>query len=110
MALPCDRLSVFDIDTCRKLWQVKLTVECSSMAINVTTTKATIVVAWGDGSAAYDMSSGKRLWADTTPSACEDKGFAGGRSLIARVSCGDSASPTSRLEQIDPRTGKLRWT
>ncbi|MFB7655772.1 MULTISPECIES: PQQ-binding-like beta-propeller repeat protein [unclassified Streptomyces] len=106
----CDRLAVFDIDTGEKLWDTKLAGAGSSLAVNVTMTDGTVVAAWGQGSAAYELTGGKRLWADTAPSACEDKGFAGGRDLLALLSCGDSAAPTYRVEKIDPRTGDAQWT
>lgn len=110
MALPCDRLTVFDLDTGKKLWTVKLPGDGSSTSVNVTMTDGVVVTSWGEGSAAYDMTGGKRLWADLTPSACSDSGFAGGRRLVALVSCGDSADPTYRVQEVNPRTGKPRWT
>ncbi|MEV7208584.1 MULTISPECIES: PQQ-binding-like beta-propeller repeat protein [unclassified Streptomyces] len=106
----CDRLAVFDIDTGKKMWDTKLAGAGSSLAVNVTMTDGTVVTAWGEGSAAYELSGGKRLWADTDPSACADEGFAGGRDLLALLSCGDSADPTYRVQKIDPRTGDAQWT
>jgi outer membrane protein assembly factor BamB len=110
LSLPCDRLTVFDIDTGKKLWTVKLPGDGSAMSANVTMTDGTVVTSWGVGSAAYDMTSGKRLWADLTPSACTDLGFGGGRELVALQTCGDSADPAFRVEKVDPRTGKPQWT
>ncbi|WP_328563000.1 PQQ-binding-like beta-propeller repeat protein [Streptomyces coelicoflavus] len=107
---PCDRLAVFDIDTGKKLWDTKPAGAGSSLAVNVTMTDGTVVTAWGEGSAAYELTGGKRLWADTDPSACADEGFAGGRALLALLSCGDSANPTYRVQKIDPRTGDAEWT
>ncbi|XKK62770.1 PQQ-like beta-propeller repeat protein [Streptomyces sp. ARC32] len=106
----CDRLAVFDIDTGKKMWDTKLAGAGSSLAVNVTMTDGTVVTAWGQGSAAYELTGGKRLWADTDPSACTDEGFAGGRDLLALLSCGDSADPAYRVQRIDPRTGDAEWT
>lgn len=106
----CDRLAVFDIDTGKKMWDTKLAGAGSSLAVNVTMTDGTVVTAWGQGSAAYELTGGKRLWADTDPSACTDEGFAGGRDLLALLSCGDSADPAYRVQKIDPRTGDAEWT
>ncbi|MDX3639006.1 PQQ-binding-like beta-propeller repeat protein [Streptomyces sp. MB09-02B] len=110
MSLPCDRLAVFDVDTGRKRWDVRLPGDGSATSVNVTMTNGAVLVTWGQGSAAYDMTTGKRLWADTTPSACEDSGFAGGRGLIALQRCGDSGDPEFRVEKVDARTGKSQWT
>ncbi|MFC9466875.1 hypothetical protein [Streptomyces coelicoflavus] len=65
---------------------------------------------WGEGSAAYELTGGKRLWADSDPSACADEGFAGGPDLLALLSRGDSADPAYRVQKIDPRTGDAVWT
>ncbi|WP_432139381.1 PQQ-binding-like beta-propeller repeat protein [Streptomyces sp. bgisy154] len=110
LTTPCDRLAVFDVDTGKKTWDTVLPGEGSGTTVNVTMTDGTVVAAWGQGSAAYDMTSGERLWADLTPSDCEDVGFAGGRGLLALVSCGDSASPTFKVERVAARTGKAQWT
>ncbi|PAM97273.1 hypothetical protein CJI59_35440 [Streptomyces sp. Alain-F2R5] len=110
LTLPCDRLAVVDIDTGEKLWDTELPGAGTSLAVNVTMTDGTVAVAWGQGSAAYELTGGKRLWADGAPSACEDKGFAGGRGLLALLSCGDSAAPAYRVEKVDPRTGEAQWT
>ncbi|NEB13620.1 PQQ-like beta-propeller repeat protein [Streptomyces coelicoflavus] len=106
----CDRLAVLDIDTGKKMWDRELAGAGSSLAVNVTMTDGTVVTAWGEGSAAYELTGGKRLWADTDPSACADEGFAGGPDLLALLSCGDSADPVYRVQKIDPRTGDAEWT
>jgi hypothetical protein len=108
--LPCDRVAVVDLNAGRKLWEVKLPGENPPSDVNVTMTDGVVAVAWSGGSAAYDMTTGKRLWADTVPADCVDEGFAGGEALIALVGCGDSARPTFRVERIDPRTGRTGWT
>lgn len=104
---PCDHLAVVDLDTGRKLWEKPLPDESAdSMSVNVTMTRGTAVVSWGQGAAAYDMKSGKRLWADLTPSTCTDIGFAGGADLIALQSCEDSGDLLFRIQKAAPRTGK----
>ncbi|MDG9720071.1 PQQ-binding-like beta-propeller repeat protein [Streptomyces sp. DH24] len=108
--LPCDRLTVFDVDTGKRLWTVKLPGDGSAMNANVTMADGAVAVSWGTGSAAYDMTGGKRLWADPTPSACTDLGFGGGRELVALQTCGESADPTYRVQKVNPRTGKALWT
>lgn len=65
------------------------------MSVNVTVTDGAVLGTRGQGSAAYDMTTGKRLWADTTPSACEDSGFAGGKGLIALQQRGDAGTPST---------------
>ncbi|MEV8129318.1 hypothetical protein AB0P07_35750 [Streptomyces sp. NPDC085944] len=98
------------MDTGKKMRDTKPTGAGSSLTVNVTMTGGTVVTARGEGSAAYELTGGKRLWADTDPSACADEGFAGGRDLLALLSCGDSADPTYRVQKIEPRTGDAERT
>ncbi|MEU8958357.1 PQQ-binding-like beta-propeller repeat protein [Streptomyces sp. NPDC048518] len=107
----CDHLAVVDIDTGKKLWEKPLPAESGgSTDVNVTMTRGTVVATWGRGSAAYDMTTGKRLWSDVKVRSCTDVGFAGGRGLLALQSCGDSADPRFRVQKVSPRTGKTEWT
>lgn len=79
----------------------------SAMSVNVTVTDGAVLGTRGQGSAAYDMTTGKRLWADTTPSACEDSGFAGGKGLIALQQRGDAGDPEYRVRRSTPaRAGR----
>ncbi|WP_037861955.1 PQQ-binding-like beta-propeller repeat protein [Streptomyces sp. NRRL S-340] len=109
----CDEVVFFDVNTGKKLWQAKMPSAASAFVTNtnLTMTKGVVAVAWGGGSVAYDMKSGKQLWNSTTVSACEDNGFAGGRALLVLEECGaQSPNPTYRVEKLDPRTGKPLWT
>ncbi|MER6071988.1 PQQ-binding-like beta-propeller repeat protein [Streptomyces sp. NPDC001817] len=108
---PCDRLALIDLDTGRELWQTELgSGDRPATGVNVTLTDGAVVVAWDQGAAAYDMTHGKRLWAHTEPSRCTDSGFAGGSALLALVRCGEGADSEFRVERIDARTGRTRWT
>lgn len=108
----CDQVVFVDLDTGKKLWQRKMPAADFAYVTNtnLTLTKGVVAVAWGRGSVAYDMKTGKRLWDTTTVSQCQDKGFAGGRALLALVACGDGPDATYRVEKLNPRTGRTRWT
>lgn len=108
----CDEVIFFDIDTGERIWTAKLPRAQSATVFNtnVTMTRGTVAVAWGDGSAAYTMDHGRRLWASTGASACRDIGFAGGRALLALVNCEEDGDPTYKVQKVDPHTGKPKWT
>ncbi|MCF3135313.1 outer membrane protein assembly factor BamB family protein [Streptomyces olivochromogenes] len=108
----CDEVVFFDVDTGEKLWQKKMPAADFAYVsnTNLTLTEGVVAVAWGRGSVAYDMKSGRRLWNSTTLSQCEDKGFAGGRALLVLVACGESTNATYRVEKLNTRTGKTQWT
>ncbi|MGW7406898.1 outer membrane protein assembly factor BamB family protein [Streptomyces sp. NPDC054833] len=108
----CDEVVFFDLNTGKKLWRKKMPAADFAYVSNtdLTLTKGVVAVAWGRGSVAYDMKSGKQLWDSTTLSQCEDKGFAGGRALLVLVSCGESTDATYRVEKLNARTGKTEWS
>ncbi|MGA4839244.1 PQQ-binding-like beta-propeller repeat protein [Streptomyces sp. G45] len=108
----CEKLVFVDLDTGKKLWEAKLPDAKAAFApnTNVTMTRGTVAVAWGQGSMGYDMASGKRLWGNARPSACGDAGFAGGRALLALRRCERGDDHTYRIQKVDPRTGEPQWT
>ncbi|MEU5091968.1 PQQ-binding-like beta-propeller repeat protein [Streptomyces sp. NPDC021356] len=108
----CDQVVFFDLDTGRKLWQKKMPAADFAYVTNtdLTLTKGVVAVAWGHGSVAYDMKSGKQLWNTTTTAQCADQGFAGGRALLALAACGQAPDTTYKVQKLDPRTGKNLWT
>ncbi|MFJ3307907.1 PQQ-binding-like beta-propeller repeat protein [Streptomyces sp. NPDC086549] len=108
----CDQVVFVDLNTGKKLWQKKMPSPQQAYVTNtnLTLTKGVVAVAWGHGSVAYDMKDGRQLWDSATVSRCEDKGFAGGRALLALVSCGEGTAATYEVQKLDPRTGKPRWT
>ncbi|MFJ3339109.1 PQQ-binding-like beta-propeller repeat protein [Streptomyces sp. NPDC086766] len=108
----CDQVVFLDLNTGKKLWQRKMPAADFAYVTNtgLTLTKGVVAVAWGRGSVAYDMKSGKQLWNSTTTSQCEDKGFAGGRALLALAACGEAPDTTYKVQKLDPRTGRTLWT
>ncbi|GHF92258.1 outer membrane protein assembly factor BamB family protein [Streptomyces thermodiastaticus] len=108
----CDEVVFFDLNTGRKLWQKKMPSADFAYVTNtnLTLTEGVVAVAWGHGSVAYDMKSGRQLWNSTPGSRCEDSGFAGGRALLALEKCGQGNTATYRVQKLDPRTGKPQWT
>jgi outer membrane protein assembly factor BamB len=108
----CDQVVFFDLDTGKKVWQKKMPGADFAYVTNtnLTLTKGVVAVAWGRGSVAYDMKTGEKLWNSAMDSSCEDKAFAGGRALLALLSCGELPDITYKVQKLDPRTGKPRWT
>ncbi|WP_327432145.1 outer membrane protein assembly factor BamB family protein [Streptomyces sp. NBC_01236] len=108
----CDEVVFVDLDTGKKLWTATMPDAKTAYVTNTNLTMArgTVAVAWGNGSVAYGMSDGKQLWKSTTVSTCEDTGFAGGRSLLVLLRCGEESTHAYRVQKLDPATGKPQWT
>ncbi|MBX7550478.1 PQQ-binding-like beta-propeller repeat protein [Streptomyces sp. NPDC004232] len=107
----CDEVIMVDLDTGKKLWQGKIPAADDSTlnGTDIALTRGVVAIAWEDGSAAYAMDGGKRLWSTSGTSQCHDSAYAGGAALLALVKCGDSSAPTYRVEKVEPRTGKVLW-
>lgn len=62
-------------------------------------------------SSAYRVSDGKELFGTPTGN-CKTFAFAGGPKLIAAANCrnGDADNPQHQLQELDPVTGKAKWT
>ncbi|WP_329569717.1 outer membrane protein assembly factor BamB family protein [Streptomyces sp. NBC_01361] len=108
----CNQLALFDLDSGKKLWQVVVPWKKYGLGDppNVTMTSGVVSSAWGNGSAGYDMASGKRLWERNGIANCREGGFAGGKALLLRLDCTTSDyEPTTKVVKLDPRTGKERW-
>ncbi|MGW2702663.1 outer membrane protein assembly factor BamB family protein [Streptomyces sp. NPDC001340] len=108
----CDEVLVVDLNSGKKLWQKKMPAADFAYVTNtnLALTKGVVAVAWGRGSVAYDLDRGKQLWNTTTTADCHDTGYAGGRALLALVTCGGSGDTTYRVEKLNARTGKVLWT
>ncbi|MGW1285612.1 outer membrane protein assembly factor BamB family protein [Streptomyces sp. NPDC001118] len=108
----CDEVIMVDLDTGKKLWQQTMPSAGSAFVTNtdIALTQGVVAIAWREGSAAYAMDGGKRLWNTTVAtSRCPDTGFAGGRALLALVTCGEGDNTTYRVAKLDPRTGRTVW-
>lgn len=71
----------------------------------------TVTVGRSGGTDAFRVSDGKELFGSLAGK-CRPTAFAGGSKLIAAVNCtvDDPENPQQQIQQIDPVTGKPRWT
>ncbi|WP_328719950.1 PQQ-binding-like beta-propeller repeat protein [Streptomyces sp. NBC_00247] len=71
----------------------------------------TVTVGRSGGTNAFRVSDGKELFGSTTDK-CKPVAYAGGPKLIAAVNCttDDPENPQQQIQQLDPATGKARWT
>ncbi|MEU2248540.1 PQQ-binding-like beta-propeller repeat protein [Streptomyces sp. NPDC019224] len=110
----CSALQQIDLNTGRTGWKKEVKksglfdmMSDLSMAISGDT-----VTAGRTGAAnAYRVSDGKEVFGKRTGT-CQPFGFAGGAKLIAAVSCrtDDVNNPQQEIEELDPATGKAKWT
>ncbi|MFJ8233041.1 PQQ-binding-like beta-propeller repeat protein [Streptomyces sp. NPDC094448] len=110
----CRDLRSIDLGTGKVIWKAEIPEEKGFLGLSdhtLTISGNTLAAGATGVSYGFSMKDGKRLF--TGPrSGCKPFAYAGGARLLAAVSCptGDYKKPRHQLQQIDPATGKARWT
>ncbi|MFI8928642.1 PQQ-binding-like beta-propeller repeat protein [Streptomyces sp. NPDC053474] len=112
----CDQLQVVDLKTGEKGWKKQIKEEGlfdSTLSIELTITGDTLMVGRSQSGTAYSMSSGDELFVSRKKDegTCFPNGFTGGDRMLRALSCGAS-TPTEHdeIQELDPKTGKAKWT
>ncbi|WP_393058653.1 PQQ-binding-like beta-propeller repeat protein [Streptomyces sp. LN549] len=110
----CSDLQLIDLNTGKTGW--KKSVKSSGLFdlmsdISLAISGNTVTVGRTGASNAFRVSDGKELFGKRD-GICQPFAFAGGAKLIAATSCrtDDLDNPQHQIEQIDPNTGKPKWT
>ncbi|MGV9451853.1 outer membrane protein assembly factor BamB family protein [Streptomyces sp. NPDC003635] len=104
----CSQVAGIDLATGKKLWTK--TVDSGTQPIsfdNVTVSANTVAVGSTSGGAAFDIASGKQLWAPKPTDTCYDAGYGGGPKLVAVRKCGQYGERQLHIQTIDPKSGKV---
>ena len=68
----------------------------------------TVAAGSTSGGGAFDISTGKTLWAPKSTDSCYDSGYGGGPKLVAVRKCGEYGSARQlHIQTIDPTSGKV---
>ncbi|WP_181763764.1 PQQ-binding-like beta-propeller repeat protein [Streptomyces albidus (ex Kaewkla and Franco 2022)] len=109
----CTRLVVFDVNSGKKEWQKTMRAgqAAPDSKAGVTISQDVVAVRWAwRGTAAYKVSDGTLLWKAKKDSECVHESLTGGEELTAVVTCDHVvASVDSRVQKLDPETGKPTW-
>ncbi|RPK49492.1 Outer membrane protein assembly factor BamB [Streptomyces sp. ADI92-24] len=110
----CSDLQLIDLNTGKAGWKkpVKSTGLFDVLTdISLAISGDTVTVGRIDASTAFRVSDGKELFGKRDGK-CQPFSFAGGTKLIAATSCrtDDLDNPQHEVEEIDPVTGKPKWT
>ncbi|MGV9313360.1 outer membrane protein assembly factor BamB family protein [Streptomyces sp. NPDC003691] len=110
----CRELRSIDLASGKVLWKAQIPEEKGFLGLSDHTLAISgdTVAAGATGvSYGFSVKDGRRLF--TGPrTGCKPFAYAGGARLLAAVSCptGDYKKPKHRLQQVDPATGKARWS
>jgi hypothetical protein len=104
----CSQVAAIDLEAGRKLWTKTVNSGDRPVSLdNVTVSANTVAVGSTSGGAAWDITSGKSLWAPKPTDTCYDAGYGGGAKLVAVRKCGSYDQPQLHIQTIDPKSGKV---
>ncbi|WP_338683701.1 PQQ-binding-like beta-propeller repeat protein [Streptomyces acidiscabies] len=105
---PCNQVGALDLANGKLLWTKTAQAGDYPLSFDAVTVSANTVAASGtSGGAAFDITTGKPLWAPKTADTCSDRGYGGGPKLVAIRKCGDYDNPTLSVQTLDPVSGKV---
>ncbi|MFJ8585944.1 PQQ-binding-like beta-propeller repeat protein [Streptomyces sp. NPDC093595] len=110
----CRVLRMIDLRTGKQGWQQTVAKEGQwdiFAELSTVITGNTVTAGRAGYSTAYRLGDGTRLFG-RGPGPCHPFAFAGGPKLIAAASCDDGTAdkPHEQIQELDPETGKARWT
>ncbi|MFE6285881.1 PQQ-binding-like beta-propeller repeat protein [Streptomyces sp. NPDC057877] len=104
----CSQVAAINLDTGKKLWEETAKTGDQSIRFdNVTVSANTVAVGSTSGGAAFDIKTGKSLWAPKAADTCYDAGYGGGAKLVAVRKCGSYDQRQLHIQTIDPQSGKV---
>ncbi|MDT0403162.1 outer membrane protein assembly factor BamB family protein [Streptomyces edwardsiae] len=104
----CTQVALIDLAAGQEVWTK--TAKTGTMPIsfsNVTIGGGTVAAGSTSGGAAWEVATGKQLWAPKTSDSCYDSGYGGGEKLVAVRKCGSYEQRQLHIQNIDPKTGKV---
>lgn len=104
----CSQVAGIDLNTGKKLWTQ--TAKSGDRLItwdNVTVSGTTVAAGSNSGGGAWDIDSGKSLWAPKPTDTCYDAGYGGGAKLVAVRKCGSYGERQLHIQTVDPTSGKV---
>jgi hypothetical protein len=110
----CSELQMIDLNTGKAGWKKPVTKNGTwdlLTDIGLAISGDTVTVGRTGNSNAYRVSDGTELFGKPSGN-CQPFAFAGGPKLIAATSCrtDDVDNPRHQIQEIDPVTGKAKWT
>ncbi|MCX5048755.1 MULTISPECIES: PQQ-binding-like beta-propeller repeat protein [unclassified Streptomyces] len=104
----CSQVAAIDLDAGKKLWTKTVNSGDRPISLdNVTVSANTVAAGSSSGGAAWDVTSGKSLWAPKPTDTCYDAGYGGGEKLVAVRKCGSYEQRQLHIQTIDPKSGKV---
>ncbi|MEV8035823.1 PQQ-binding-like beta-propeller repeat protein [Streptomyces sp. NPDC086182] len=105
----CTQLGALDLDAGVKLWTRTIKSGDQQISLdNVTISGNTVAAGSTGGGGAFDLSTGKALWAPKSGDTCYDSGYGGGEKLVAVRKCGEYGSTRQlHIQTLDPKSGKM---
>ncbi|WP_078876668.1 PQQ-binding-like beta-propeller repeat protein, partial [Streptomyces sp. 150FB] len=109
----CNQLQMIDLNTGKAGWKKEIAQHGDFdlfSDVTLAISGNTLAVGRTSNADGYQVSDGKHLFGNV-PGDCQPTGFTSGPQLYAAELCPDGANtPQGQFQQIDPLTGKAKWT
>ncbi|WP_180929266.1 PQQ-binding-like beta-propeller repeat protein [Streptomyces sp. AJS327] len=110
----CPNVTVIDLAKGKQGWKKALP-KSGGFAENyigtgLTISGQTIGATWGSGNTLLRVKDGKEIKQPETKAGCGVDGYGGGKSLLKADHCLNGDVATSTVKELNPKTGKTRWT
>ncbi|MFF5886300.1 PQQ-binding-like beta-propeller repeat protein [Streptomyces sp. NPDC012589] len=104
----CTEVAAIDLEAGKELWTKTAKAGTRPISFNnVTVSGDTVAAGSTSGGAAWEIGSGKQLWAPKPSDSCYDSGYGGGPKLVAVRKCGSYSQRQLHIQTIDPKSGKV---
>ncbi|MGK5497772.1 outer membrane protein assembly factor BamB family protein, partial [Streptomyces sp. URMC 125] len=88
----CEFIMGVDLAGGKELWKKELPARRDSATefdfTEMAVSGNTAAVSWIGNAVGYDLTTGKELWQQEENSDCDDRGYAGGAQIVAKIECG----------------------
>lgn len=112
----CDTVQMIDLKAGKLGWKIKVTEDSNFDFIGLDASTAmtgeTFAIGRVNGVTGLNMANGKLVFGKKKDDICQPEDFAGGGKMIAVGACraADYDKRPQQIQEIDPATGKPRWT
>ncbi|WP_255950259.1 outer membrane protein assembly factor BamB family protein [Streptomyces odontomachi] len=112
----CNQLVEVDLNTGEKGWTRNIKEEGlfdSSLSLEMYISKNTLIVGRSQSGTGLSMSDGHQLWTkkEEEDGVCFPQAFTGGSKVLLSMGCSAGKDTEhERVEELDPDTGKTKWT
>lgn len=110
----CPNVTVIDLEKGEQGWDKKLPKTGgfaeSYIGTGLSISGDSFGATWQSGNGLFKVSDGKQIKQPDTEAGCSVDGYGGGEKMLKAESCLEGKVTTGEVKELDPKTGKAKWT